>query len=110
MREAYRHGELVMVVFPFTDLVRSSLRPSLVVLDTGNGDVVVARITSQPARDEHDIAIVDWDSAGLMGPSIVRLHKLSTIEKRSLGRRLGVLGRRDWIRVREAVQRMWANI
>ena len=43
----YKPGDVVLVEFPFASGVGSKLRPALVILDTGDVDLVVARITSQ---------------------------------------------------------------
>jgi mRNA interferase MazF len=52
---AYAAGDIVLLQFPFTDTAGSKRRPALVLLDTGDDDIVVARVTGQlstasPAR------------------------------------------------------------
>ena len=42
----YKPGDVVLVKFPFTSGAGSKLRPALVILDTGDDDLVVARITT----------------------------------------------------------------
>ena len=75
------------------------MRPALVLLDAGDDDIVVARITSQEIRDEFDIEIHEWEAAGLALPSLVRVHKLATLDKRLVRHRLGALSFGDWIQV-----------
>lgn len=87
----YRRGEVVLVSFPFSDTIGREKRPGLVMLDTGDSDVVVARITSHTTRSEFDVTVEDWPVAGLLLPSVVRLNKLVTLEKRLVERRLGAL-------------------
>ena len=108
MRERNLSGEVVLVDFPFTDRVGSGLRPALVLLDTGDADFVAARVTSRGAIDEYDVQLRDWRSAGLVRPSIARPHKLVTIDKRLIERRIDVVSQPDWDRIREAAQRLWA--
>ena len=43
----YQAGDVVLVAFPFSSGSSVKARPALVVLDTGDSDVVVARITTQ---------------------------------------------------------------
>lgn len=43
----YRFGEVVLLAFPFASRREVKRRPALVLLDTGNADILVARITSQ---------------------------------------------------------------
>lgn len=108
--ETYRAGEIVLLSFPFTDGLIARRRPALVLLDTGDADIVVARVTSQAARGPFDVELVEWQQAGLLLPSIVRVHKVATLEKRLVERRLGTLRTGDWQRVRTAIQQLWASI
>jgi mRNA interferase MazF len=71
---AYKPGDVVLLDFPFAGGGATKRRPALVIVDTGDSDVLAARITSQDARDEFDIQLVDWKAAGLMLPSIVRVQ------------------------------------
>ena len=48
-----------------------------------------------------DVMIQDWQSAGLLKPSIARLDRIVTAEKTLLQRRLGELSKRDLNDVRE---------
>jgi len=87
----YRPGELLLVVFPFVGSLQGKTRPALALLDTGDADVVLARITSQSAGTPSDIVLQDWQGAGLLGPSVIRLHKIVTSEKNQVIRRIGAL-------------------
>ena len=107
MLESYRFGEILLLDFPYTDGLGEGRRPALVLLDTGDADVVISRVTSQPARDQHDIEVNDLGPAGLRLQSIVRLHKLATLQKRLVQRRLGSLSEVDRNRVRQALDSMW---
>ena len=82
----------------------------LVLLDTGDEDIVVARVTSQITRTVFDVEIVEYEQAGLLRLSVVRLHKVNTIEKRLVNRRLGILTASDWTQVREKIQQIWSSI
>jgi mRNA interferase MazF len=108
--ENCRPGEIVLLSFPFVDVTRVKRRPALVLLDTGDDDVVVARVTSQAVRAPFDVELMEWQQAGLLFPSVVRVHKVATLEKRLLERRLGALTARDWARVRAMIQQLWTSI
>ena len=105
--ERYSYGEIVQLDFPFTDGEGAEGRPALVLLDTGDDDIVVARITSHTSRDQYDIRLNDLSIAGLSVPSVVRLHKLATIEKRLVSRRRGTLSEGDLNRVNREILRLW---
>ena len=110
MRERYRPGEIVLLEFPHTDGVGLSRRPALVLIDSGDADIVIARVTRQAPRDQFDIEINDWGPAGLLHPSFVRPHKLATYLKRRVERILGEISEADWNRVRQSIRRLWVNV
>jgi mRNA interferase MazF len=106
----YQPGSVILLKLPFSDAVTFKLRPVLLLLDTGDNDVIVARITSQTTQTAFDVEIIEWQQAGLMRPSIVRLHKLNTVEKRLLERQLGTLQSNDWEKVRHHINQIWSSI
>jgi len=65
----YPIGDLVLVDFPFTVSGPGKPRPALVILDTGDADVLLARVTTQAYAGTFDVQIVDWQQAGLLAPS-----------------------------------------
>ncbi|KJU87698.1 PemK-like protein [Candidatus Magnetobacterium bavaricum] len=69
-----------------------SKRPAMVVYDSGDMDIVVARITTQEYTTGTDYKIKNWHTCGLIMPSYVRLSKLATIEKNHVLKKLAVLG------------------
>jgi mRNA interferase MazF len=68
----------------------------LVVFDAGDNDIIVASITTQPRSSPFDVPILMWQPAGLLAPSTARLHKLATLEKALVRRKLGRLEKSDW--------------
>jgi mRNA interferase MazF len=103
----YRPGEIVLLSFPFADAAGAKRRPALVVLDVGDQDVLVVRVSGQVAQTAFDVVIQDWQRAGLVLPSVARVHKVATLEKRLVQRRLGTLTRDDWQRVSGAIRQMF---
>jgi mRNA interferase MazF len=100
MNEKLGFGDIVIVDFPYTNQVQSKLRPSLVLLDTQDGDLLIARITSKKTLSEHDIELNEWTKAGLSLPSFVRIHKIISIERSLAKLKLGTLQLED----KDAVQ------
>jgi len=84
-----------LLLFPYTQGVGGKQRPALVLLDAGDDDLVLARVTSQAGASAFDVALQDWQAAGLLLPSWVRLHKLATLEKQLVKRQLGQLTLED---------------
>jgi mRNA interferase MazF len=77
----YQPGDLVLVSFPQTRGTQHKTRPALVILDVGDADVLVARVTTQACTTAFDVAIANWQGAGLLAASVARLHKLATLAK-----------------------------
>ncbi len=88
---SYPIADLLLVDFPFTASGPGKPRPALVILDSGDADVVLARVTTQKPSGPFDVAIHDWQQAGLLAPSTVRVHKLATLSKTRIHKPLGAL-------------------
>lgn len=92
-------GDIVLTRFPFTDLTGSSLRPALVISPGQIGqDVVPAAISSvvrgalSPTDYTVDRVHPEFALTGLRVTSVFRLHKLATVERSVIVRRLGRIG------------------
>jgi mRNA interferase MazF len=89
-------GDIVLVLFPFTDQESRKQRPAVVVLGStynlGRPDVIVMAVTSQFFRSD-DYAhheIIHWKTAGLLRASLIK-PVIATIEQVLIVRRLGHL-------------------
>ncbi|MGH7172169.1 MAG: type II toxin-antitoxin system PemK/MazF family toxin [Gemmataceae bacterium] len=103
----YQASDVLLVDFPFTVGTRSKLRPALVLLDAGDADILVARITTRAVTTAYEVPLMDWRQAGLNAPSAVRLHKLAALEKIMVDRVLGRLEPRDRQKVSAVLQQMF---
>ena len=74
-------GDIVLLKFPFTDEQTFKRRPALIINDYNDGDIIVCRITSQIYKTENDVYIENWEKSGLKLPSVIRVHKIATLEK-----------------------------
>lgn len=95
-------GEIFLCEFPFTSGTTSKRRPALVLFDLPE-DVIICRVTSIHYSGPCDVAIADWSAAGLLKPSVARLDRIITAEKRILLRKLGTLSASD----NESVRTVW---
>ena len=86
-----KFGDIILIKFPFTDLSGAKKRPALVLHDTNDNDIIICRITSQAKESDFDIEITDQQRAGLKLSSIIRLHKIVTIEKTLVDKKMGTL-------------------
>ena len=99
--------EVVVVPFPFSDRNAAKRRPALVVssraFNSRHGHAILAMITT--ARNSHwpsDVAVQEWQAAGLSVACLVRM-KLFTLDEDLILRRLGQLGATDATAVRAAL-------
>ena len=99
----------MLVAFPYTGSTQVKRRPAMVLLDVGDADVVLARVTTQRYQTPNDVDIIDWQGAGLLAPSIVRLHKLVTLDRSRVIRHLGTLQSVDQKRVATVVRRIYGT-
>lgn len=51
----------------------------MVIKDTNDKDILIAKVTSQPYKTEYDVTIQDWKQAGVLTSSIIRVHKIQTL-------------------------------
>jgi mRNA interferase MazF len=96
-----KRGDVVLVLFPNSDLATFKRRPALVVqadhLDTGLPQVVIAMITSNLARRGHPSRVFiplnspDARAAGLRTDSVVMTDNLATVLDKAIVSRLGQL-------------------
>ena len=91
----FRFGDIILIRFPFTDASGAKKRPALVLHDTGDNDIIICRITSQVKETKFDIEVTDQQSTGLKLASIIRLHKIVTIEKTLVDKKMGALSETD---------------
>ena len=84
-------GDLLLIIFPFTDLSGNKLRPAVVLIETEE-DVTVCFITTQTKRQEPtDLVLQPNDLNRLKKRSLVRTSKIATLDKSLSKGRIGRL-------------------
>lgn len=96
---------VVVVPFPFVDLMQAKRRPAVVMsardFNDATGNSVLAMVTrGVSTRWPTDLPISDLGAAGLKVASVIRC-RLFTLDNRLVLRQIGTLARRD----REAAKR-----
>jgi hypothetical protein len=71
--------------------------------------IAIVPISSKPAREDVDISIVGWSDAGLLKPSIARVHRLTTMLQADLIAELGSLNQKE-IQALQASLRRFLNL
>ena len=91
-------GEIVLIVFPFTDLSSTKLRPAVVLINS-TFDLTVCFITSQLQWQEStDVQLAPNFDNGLKKQSLIRTSKIATLDK-SMAK--GLLGKLSQIEIGE---------
>lgn len=74
-------GDIVLMMFPFTNLSGSKLRPAVVLFEN-DLDITVCFITTQIAWQEtYDIQLAPNAENGLKKQSLIRTSKIATLDK-----------------------------
>jgi mRNA interferase MazF len=104
-RPTYKRGDVVLVLFPHSDLRTAKPRPALIVqaddLQTGLPQVIVAMITSNLLRAGHPSRVLvtlstpEGRQSGLLTDSVVMTDNLATIAEIALDRVIGTLPMTD---------------
>lgn len=97
----YKRGNVVLVLFPNSNLTSVKPRPALVVqaddLQTGLPQIIVAMITSKTFRAHHrsrvliTLATSAGQQSGLLSDSVVMTDNLATIVETAINRVIGAL-------------------
>ena len=101
-------GKIILVRFPFSDLESSKKRPALVIGEIRISSkiqlVQIAMISSrvEGLRFPKDVLLKNWETSGLLHPSVVRLDKVATIDSEIVEKTIGDLSTAD----RGAVRRV----
>ncbi len=93
---------IILVPFPFDDFSASKVRPALCLTsEIGKYDhIIIALISSKIPDDLIDSDYVikmnnsEWIGTGLTVDSVIRLHKMVTIPKSLIKRKLGKINRK----------------
>jgi mRNA interferase MazF len=107
----FEPGDVILVPFPFSDLTGVKKRPALVLADIEDGhEVICLMLTSVELKSEkHEYSIINWKEAGLLKPSIARIHRLFTLHRNMVNKKLGRLVEEEYITIIQRVIDLLAN-
>ena len=98
---SYRRGDVILVLFPHSNLRLAKPRPALVVqadnLQTGLAQVIVAMVTSRMFRANHPsrvaihLSTTEGQRSGLLTDSVVMCDNLATVADSEIDRAIGVI-------------------
>jgi len=112
-----KHGEILLVNYPFTDHSGAKLRPALVVSQDGYNtgeDFVIVPISSAPSpNDPYAVRIeathAAFSQTGLRQASSIKWTKPITVSRRVVQRRLGIVPSDLLARVQAGLVALFTN-
>lgn len=107
--------KIVLVPFPFDDLSTSKVRPAVCLTDEIQpyGHVVLAFITSKVSANPSatdftiDSQAADFVQTGLKVSSTIHLHRLMTISKTIIQRKLGKLSKSQQTEIESRLRKLF---
>jgi mRNA interferase MazF len=108
-------GDVVLVRFPFAELVAAKKRPALVLARTTrsprNRLAILAMITSQveSLRLPGDVLLSEWQAAGLLHPSLLRIGKIATVDEDLIDKQIGRLAPADQAAAAAAIRSVFSS-
>ncbi len=90
----FSKGDVVVLLFPFSDLSSSRRRPAVVVANLSGNDLILAQITSAASRsDEYAVRLEtkDFQTGKLTVSSLIRPNKLFTADISIISSKIGTL-------------------
>ncbi|MFH0820315.1 MAG: type II toxin-antitoxin system PemK/MazF family toxin, partial [Candidatus Peregrinibacteria bacterium] len=82
MKNIYKQGDIILVNFPYTNLIEFKVRPALVMRDQDNEDVILLPISTTINLKPYDILIKEqhYDGEPLFAKSAIRISKITGAE------------------------------
>jgi mRNA interferase MazF len=108
-------GDILLVKFPFSDLVSTKKRPALVLHNTiispKSNLITIAMVTSRldGLKIKGDTTVAKWKEANLLHPSIIRLSKIATIDGDLAEKVIGRLASQDIKLVKSQFSKLFSN-
>ncbi|MDQ2719675.1 MAG: type II toxin-antitoxin system PemK/MazF family toxin [Bacteroidota bacterium] len=93
----YKQREIVLVPFPYSDLSSSKRRPVLIISNNNYNknyaDILVAVVTSNLFKDNYSVELHndDLELGMLPEPSIIKCHKLFSIDQSQVLKRFSIV-------------------
>jgi mRNA interferase MazF len=106
--ERFVKGEVVVVLFPFSDLSEAKKRPALVLADLMGNDIILCQITSKNTDDIYSIHLsqTDFAKGSLNKESNIRPNRIFTADKKIIAKKIGKLKPEKYDIVAETISRL----
>ena len=92
----FSKGDIIVIEFPFSDLVNAKKRPMLVIAEKGE-DIIGCAITSNPTAE--GIPITEFAEGNLAFPSKVKYWQIHTFLKSLAQRKIARVSRKNYLEI-----------
>jgi len=103
--EGFIRGDIIVLEFPFSNLIQIKRRPSLIIKVPKGEDMIVCQITGKSYEKSVEIPIKkeDFSKGNLKVESYIRLDKIFSVEKSLIKYKIGSLKREKYAEIIERV-------
>lgn len=107
--ERFVAGDIVVALFPFSDLKGQKLRPALILAKAEFGNLILCQITSKSYSSKTAISLTptDFSQGKLPITSYIRPDKLFTAEPTIIQKTAGKLNKKNCASVLKIVRKMF---
>jgi mRNA interferase MazF len=109
--EKFMKGDVIVVLFPFSDLTSAKRRPALIVAELDGDDFIIAQITGANRNDSYSVVLKnsDFKSGSLNQLSLIRPNKLFTADKSIIDYKAGSLHLNKIKEVDQSIIKIFSN-
>jgi mRNA interferase MazF len=88
-------GEVVLAIFPFSNLATNKLRPCLIIGIAEFNDIVLCQITSQQYQSKRAVTLLrsDFIRGTIATDSFIRPDKIATLDRSMIKQTLGTISK-----------------
>ena len=107
---AYKQGDIILVNFPFTDLVSSKVRPAIVITAKGEDIIIIGIFSKIPETIQDSWFVIEetaeyFAASGLKKRSIIKTEKIAVIHNSIVKKVLGTLRKDIFDTVKEKLKK-----
>ncbi|HHT9126233.1 MAG TPA: type II toxin-antitoxin system PemK/MazF family toxin [Candidatus Brocadiia bacterium] len=106
----YRSGDIILINFPFTNLIGSKVRPALVIVEKKEDIIVIGVFSKVPGVIEDSWFLLEEDikgfnQTGLKKRSVIKTEKIAVIHNSIVKKKLGNLPDNIFVAVKEKLRK-----
>ena len=106
----YKPGDILLVNFPFTDLISSKVRPAIVITAKGEDIIIIGIFSKIPETIQDSWFVIEetaeyFAASGLKKRSIIKTEKIAVIHNSIVKKVLGTLRKDIFDTVKEKLKK-----